>query len=315
MGHGSSVGGMGFHSLRSSSRRSAVSRRTTVTRTTKESRVDDDSAHGGGPTYDKSDDTSSPSTVADTTPYFTTTYLPNQTKLVTPLIQISVDMQSHKMTGHGAFRGDAYKWLLLQLELKLSIAQDCIHSYIGHSQRHDLRGRPNLFVASDYVDLVCSRPLPAPLDQVGAVTWNALTNMPTHAIRMTRTLDSCSPDILYVQVRLDSGHTRNAPLVVNVLYKRIVTAKQAVFVYRSILEDDRFPVPRQPLHIGVSGWMVCKANEDGESCHEHTFVRARLSEMGVEDRSLWLADIVRKWFRAQESALRAQLSIERPTYG
>ncbi len=67
-------------------------------------------------------------------------------------------MLGHKMTGHGAYRGEGYKWLLIQLELKLAVAGDCIHSYVGHTQRHELRGRSNLFISTDYVDFVCTRP-------------------------------------------------------------------------------------------------------------------------------------------------------------
>ncbi|RQM31216.1 hypothetical protein B5M09_013675 [Aphanomyces astaci] len=160
------------------------------------------------------------------------------------------------MTGHGVFRGDAYRWLLVQLELKVSVAQDCIHSYVGHSQRLDLRGHPHLFIAADYVDFVCSRSVPALLDCVGHATWNMLTDVPTHAVRTTKVLDTAGKDICYVQVRIENGHRRNVPVVVNVLYKRTVTPHQVMVVFRTIHEDDLFPMPTQPLHIGLSG---CKA--------------------------------------------------------
>ncbi|RHY94935.1 hypothetical protein DYB37_001802 [Aphanomyces astaci] len=158
------------------------------------------------------------------------------------------------MTGHGVFRGDAYRWLLVQLELKVSVAQDCIHSYVGHSQRLDLRGHPHLFIAADYVDFVCSRSVPALLDCVGHATWNMLTDVPTHAVRTTKVLDTAGKDICYVQVRIENGHRRNVPVVVNVLYKRTVAPHQVIVVFRTIHEDDLFPMPTQPLHIGLSGW-------------------------------------------------------------
>ncbi|ETV97970.1 hypothetical protein, variant 1 [Aphanomyces invadans] len=167
-----------------------------------------------------------------------------------PLVHISLNIRRHCMTGHGAFRGNTYEFLLRQLLSKTTVALDCIRSYVGAS----VSDNPQIFINTDYVDFVSNRTWPVPLPLFSQALWNVMTNMPKHAVRKTTALDTWGDNLSYVEVRIESGHRRNVPVVFNVLHMQDASPDGITMVYRSINEDDQYPVPPQTVHVGLVGW-------------------------------------------------------------
>ncbi|RHY94936.1 hypothetical protein DYB37_001803 [Aphanomyces astaci] len=305
MGHVFSTSRDSFNSLRSTGRQTSSARSAMSSRFTSQKSTRNISIREARPTI--AGDGMKPAPAMCQPSLIPTSPSEPPADSTSPLVQISVDIRRHSMTGHGAFRGDTYEFLLRQLQPKLALAVHCIHSYVDDK----VSDQPHLFVAPDYVDYVCHRAWPVPLNRLANVLWTVMTDMPSHAVRKTKVLDTKGHDLSYVEVRIESGHRRNVPVVVNVLYQRKVSADGVTIVYRTINEDDQFPVPVQTVHVGLSGWIVLKRGDDNDAtCIEQTFVRFRLSNVIGLNRNQWLAGIMQKWFRAEATALKIQLQLD-----
>ncbi|KAF0688324.1 Aste57867_20036 [Aphanomyces stellatus] len=235
----------------------------------------------------------------------TTHELPTTFLVATTTPQVmGLEIRSHSFVGQGAFRTKSYGWVVSSLDAKLDKALECIEWYVGCDAKSP---HPRLFVGAEFVDVVRDCHRASPLEAVSRAEWTILTQMPPCAVRKTKELDRLGDDVAYIQVRIEGGHRRNVPLVVNVLYKRTVAADHVVLMFRAIAEDDRFPVPKQPTRVKMNGWMLMEPSDDGAT-HERAFVRFQ-KETGLS-RADWLGTVVQKWMYAEETALKKALHLD-----
>ncbi|KAF0688322.1 Aste57867_20034 [Aphanomyces stellatus] len=243
-----------------------------------------------------------------------------------PVVELDPDMpshltglhfHSHSLVGHGAFRARGYKWIVADLQPKLVKAIEYVDWYLHFEVPSEL---PRLFVGTNFVDIVRDCVRPTPLDRLADRTWTNLTRTPmvtaspltirSTATRTTKELDRMGDDVSYVQLRLAFERRPHAPVVVNLLYKRTLptrTCRRVEVMFRSIAEDDRFPLPKQPTRLRVHGWIALESSDGDFATRERAFVRMEARHGHRMHRQRWLMEVVQEWIHAQETALLVAL--------